>query len=99
MGATEVVVAFVVAGVLLIAFIVWQGKGPNPLLPLRVLADRNRSGSYLTIMLAVTAMFGTFLFLTYLLQTIDHYSPLKTGVAFLPLLVLTDWRPRSWPAG
>jgi MFS family permease len=33
-------------------------------------------------------MFGTFLFLTYLLQTIDHYSPLKTGVAFLPLLVL-----------
>ena len=39
-------------------------------------------------MLAVTGMFGTFLFLTYLLQTIDHYSPLMTGVAFLPLLAL-----------
>ena len=39
-------------------------------------------------MLAVTGMFGTFLFLTYLLQTIDHYSPLKTGVAFLPLMAL-----------
>ena len=87
-GATDVVVALVTAGVLLTAFIVWQSKGPNPLLPLRVLANRNRAGSYLTIMLAVTAMFGTFLFLTYLLQTIDHYSPLKTGVAFLPLLVL-----------
>jgi MFS family permease len=42
----------------------------------------------LTIMLSVLGMFGTFLFLTYLLQTVDHYSPLKTGVAFLPLLVL-----------
>ena len=70
------------------AFILWQSKGPNPLLPLRVLRNRNRAGSFLTIMLAVTGMFGTFLFLTYLLQTIDHYSPLKTGVAFLPLLAL-----------
>ena len=45
-------------------------------------------GSFLTIMLAVIGMFGTFLFLTYLLQTVDHYSPLKTGVAFLPLMVV-----------
>ena len=87
-GATDVIVALVLAGVLLAAFILWQKKGPNPLLPLRILRSRNRAGSFLTIMLAVTAMFGTFLFLTYLLQTIDHYSPLKTGVAFLPLLVL-----------
>jgi predicted MFS family arabinose efflux permease len=83
-----VIVSLVLAGVLLTAFIVWQSRGPNPLLPLRVLANRNRAGSYATILLAVTAMFGTFLFLTYLLQTIDHYSPLKTGVAFLPILVL-----------
>ena len=50
--------------------------------------NRNRAGSFLTILLAVTGMFGTFLFLTYLLQTIDHYSPLKTGVAFLPLMAM-----------
>jgi EmrB/QacA subfamily drug resistance transporter len=87
-GATDVEVALAVAVVLLGCFILWQSKGPNPLLPLRVLRNRNRAGSFLTIMLAVTGMFGTFLFLTYLLQTIDHYSPLKTGVAFLPLLVL-----------
>jgi EmrB/QacA subfamily drug resistance transporter len=87
-GSTHVIVALVLSGVLLAAFILWQSKGPNPLLPLRVLRNRNRAGSFLTIMLAVTGMFGTFLFLTYLLQTIDHYSPLKTGVAFLPLLVL-----------
>jgi EmrB/QacA subfamily drug resistance transporter len=87
-GATDVIVALVLAGVLLASFVVWQSKGPNPLLPLRVLRNRNRAGSFLTIMLSVTGMFGTFLFLTYLLQTIDHYSPLKTGIAFLPLLAL-----------
>ncbi len=87
-GATDVIVALVLAALLLGAFIVWQSKGPNPLLPLRVLRNRNRAGSFITILLAVTGMFGTFLFLTYLLQTIDHYSPLKTGVAFLPLMAL-----------
>lgn len=87
-GATGVIVALVVSGLLLAAFVLWQSKGRNPLLPLRVLRNRNRAGSFLTIMLAVVGMFGTFLFLTYLLQTIDHYSPLKTGVAFLPLLAL-----------
>jgi EmrB/QacA subfamily drug resistance transporter len=87
-SGTDVIVALVLAGVLLSAFVLWQSKGPHPLLPLRVLRNRNRAGSFLTIMLAVTGMFGTFIFLTYLLQTIDHYSPLKTGVAFLPLLAL-----------
>jgi EmrB/QacA subfamily drug resistance transporter len=87
-AATQVIVALILCGLLLASFILWQSKGPNPLLPLRVLRNRNRAGSFLTIMMAVIGMFGTFLFLTYLLQTIDHYSPLKTGIAFLPLLVL-----------
>jgi len=87
-SATSVIASLVVAVALLGSFIVWQRRGPNPLLPLRVLRNRNRAGSYITIMLSIVGMFGTFLFLTYLLQTIDHYSPLKTGVAFLPLLVL-----------
>ena len=83
-----VVGPLIIAVVLLVGFTFWQSKGPNPLLPLRVLKNRNRAGSFLTIMLAVTGMFGTFLFLTYLLQTVDHYSPLKTGVAFLPLMAM-----------
>ena len=87
-GATGVIAPRLASVVLLGAFVYWQSKGPNPLLPLRIVKNRNRAGSYLTIMLAVTGMFGTFLFLTYLLQTIDHYSPLKTGVAFLPLMAL-----------
>ena len=88
LGRHDVIVALVVAGVLLSAFVLWQSKGPNPLLPLRVVRNRNRAGSFLTILLAVTGMFGTFLFLTYLLQTIDHFSPLKTGIAFLPLMAM-----------
>jgi EmrB/QacA subfamily drug resistance transporter len=87
-GATDVIVALILSAALLSAFIVWQNRGPNPLLPLRVLRNRNRAGSFISILLAVTGMFGTFLFLTYLLQTIDHYSPLKAGIAFLPLMAM-----------
>ncbi|HEX4017939.1 MAG TPA: MFS transporter [Frankiaceae bacterium] len=87
-GSAGVVWPLIIAGALLAAFIYWQSKGSNPLLPLRVLQNRNRAGAFLVIMLAVTGMFGTFIFLTYLLQGVDHYSPLKTGVAFLPLLAM-----------
>jgi len=73
---------------LLGCFVAWQAKGPNPLLPLRILKNRNRAGSFLTIVLAQLGLFGTFLFLTYLLQTVDHFSPLKTGLAFLPLMAV-----------
>jgi MFS family permease len=81
-----VVGAFATAAVLLSAFVVVQAKVANPLLPLRILANRNRSGALLGIMLAVIANYGMFLFLTYYLQTIAHYSPVKTGFAFLPLM-------------
>jgi EmrB/QacA subfamily drug resistance transporter len=74
--------------VLLTCFVVWQAKGPHPLLPLRVLKNRNRAGAFLTIMLSQIGLFGTFLFLTYLLQTVDHFSPVKTGLAFLPLMAV-----------
>lgn len=87
-SSVRVVVPLVAAVTLLAVFVFVQGKVASPLLPLRILANRNRSGSFLTIIFAVLGMYGTFLFLTYLLQTVDHYSPLKTGVAFLPLMVL-----------
>jgi EmrB/QacA subfamily drug resistance transporter len=87
-SSPRVVGPLVAAVGLLAAFVVVQTKVVNPLLPLRILADRNRAGSFLTIMLAVLGMYGTFLFLTYLLQTVDGYSPFKTGVAFLPLMAV-----------
>jgi EmrB/QacA subfamily drug resistance transporter len=87
-SSPRVIGPLVIAVVLLALFVVVQTRVASPLLPMRILADRNRGGSFLTIILAVLGMYGTFLFLTYLLQTVDGYSPLKTGVAFLPLMVV-----------
>lgn len=87
-SSPRVIGPFVASLVLLTVFVLVQKRVSNPLLPMRVLADRNRAGSFLTITLAVLAMFGTFLSLTYILQIVDHYSPLKTGVAFLPLMAV-----------
>jgi predicted MFS family arabinose efflux permease len=57
------------------------------MLPLRIILDRNRGGSYLAFFLATLAMFGVFLFLTYYFQGVFGYSALRAGVAFLPFPV------------
>jgi EmrB/QacA subfamily drug resistance transporter len=69
---------------LLAAFVASQARGTHPMLPLRIVADRNRGGSYLAFLLGTLAMFGVLLFLTYYFQNIHHYSPLAAGIAFLP---------------
>jgi EmrB/QacA subfamily drug resistance transporter len=84
-GATLTIAMLVASGLLLAGFVVIEAVVSEPLLPLRIVADRNRGGSYLAICLAFVSMFGTFLFLTYYLQDGLRYSPLRTGVAFLPL--------------
>jgi EmrB/QacA subfamily drug resistance transporter len=77
---------FLAAGVaLLVAFVSVERRTEHPLLPLRVVTDRNRGGAYVAMFLASVGMFGVFLFLTYYLETILGYSPVKTGLAFLPL--------------
>ncbi|KUO10496.1 MFS transporter [Streptomyces sp. DSM 15324] len=80
-----VLALFAAGAVLLAAFVWWQTRAPSPLLPLHILRNRNRAGCLLTMMLAVIGMFGLFLFMTYYLQVILGYSPMKTGFAFLPL--------------
>src|SRR3984885_15286231 len=76
---------FIAAGVLVLAaFAVWQGRAPHPLLPPRVVLDRNRGGAYLSMLIVGAGLFGIFLFLSYYLQQTLGYSPLITGVAFLP---------------
>jgi hypothetical protein len=84
-GERGVVAMFVTAGVLLVAFVVVEGLTRTPLLPLRVVLDRNRGGAYLSVGLSVIGMFGLFLFMTYYLQIVKRYSPVETGLAFLPL--------------
>ena len=59
----------------------------QPLLPLRIVVDRNRAGAYIAVFTGVIATFGMFLFLTYYMQGTLHYSPVVTGVAYLPMIV------------
>ena len=77
---------FVASVVLLAAFLVVESIVKAPLLPLRVLADRNRGGVYLTLGIAIIGMFGMFLFLTFYLQRVLGYSPVKSGFAFMPMV-------------
>jgi EmrB/QacA subfamily drug resistance transporter len=74
-------------GVLLAAFTGWQTRAAQPLLPLRVLLERNRGASFIAILITGAGMFGVFLFLTYYLQESLGYSPVKTGLAFMPMVV------------
>ena len=71
--------------VLLAAFAFVESRVKNPLLPLRVIADRTRGGSYLAIGISGIAIFAVFLFLTYYLQATKGFSPIETGLAFLPM--------------
>ena len=84
--ATPSTYGFLAAGVvLLVAFAAWQGRAAHPLLPPRVVLDRNRGGAYLSMFIGTAGLFGIFLFLTYYLQQTLGYSPLVTGVVFLPM--------------
>ena len=77
---------FLAAGVALgVLFAAWQGRAAHPLLPPRVVLDRNRGGAYLSMLIGTAGLFGIFLFLTYYLQQTLGYSPLVTGFAFLPM--------------
>jgi len=77
---------FLAAGVaLLVGFVVRQLHAEHPLLPMRVILDRNRGASYLAMGVAGAGIFGVFLFLTYYMQQTLGYSPVTSGVAFLPL--------------
>lgn len=86
-GSTRVWALIPVAIVLLAAFVLRQRRSADPLLPMAVLADRNRAAAFVTIGLTAIGMFGMFLVLTYQLQGIMRYSPLRTGVAMLPMAV------------
>jgi EmrB/QacA subfamily drug resistance transporter len=79
--------AFVAAAVLLAAFLFTETRAPQPITPLRLFADPSRSGSFAARLLLVAGMFGMFFFLTQFLQDVLGFSPLKAGVAFLPMTI------------
>jgi EmrB/QacA subfamily drug resistance transporter len=85
-SAALTVGSLVAGGVLLAAFVLAERMVSHPLLPPRILADRTRAASYLSVGLTGIAVFGVFLFLTYYLQLIKGYSPMTSGLAFLPMI-------------
>lgn len=77
--------SLVIGGVVLLAaFVVVESRSAYPLLPLRVVLERNRGGAYLATLLIVVGMFAMFLFVSYYMQEVLHFSAAKAGVAFLP---------------
>ena len=84
--AAETIGSLVGGVILLTAFAFAESRVSHPLLPLRVILDRARGGSYISVGLTGIAVFGIFLFLTYYLQEIKNYSPVTSGLAFLPMI-------------
>jgi len=85
-GDTRVIASLAAAVVLLAAFAVIETRSTDPLLPIRVLRSRNRSGAYLITLCIGIALFGMFFFLTLFVQDVWGYSALKTGLAYLPFV-------------
>ncbi|WIX87872.1 MFS transporter [Amycolatopsis sp. DG1A-15b] len=78
---------FLAAGVVLLGVFVWlQQRVEHPLLPLRVLLDRDRGGSYLAMFLLAIGMFAIFLFLTFYVQQNLQFTPIQSGLGFLPMV-------------
>ncbi|MFG3699971.1 MFS transporter [Micromonospora sp. NPDC047620] len=84
--SAEVIGLLAAGALLLAAFALVESRVRQPLLPLRVIADRTRAGAYLSVGMAVIGMFGAFLFMTYYMQVVKGYSPVRTGVSFLPMV-------------
>jgi EmrB/QacA subfamily drug resistance transporter len=87
-GDTKVIVSLVAAAVLLVAFGFIEVRSKYALMPIRVLRSRDRTGAYLVSLCIGTGLFGMFFFLTLFVQNVLGYSPLKTGVAYLPMAAM-----------
>ncbi|CAB4332906.1 MAG: DHA2 family efflux MFS transporter permease subunit [Actinobacteria bacterium] len=85
--ATETTTFFGIAIAMLVAFVVIESRSSHPLLPVRILTERNRGASYLTSLIVGSGLFGMFLFLSIYFQGVLQYSPIKAGLLFLPFSV------------
>jgi len=89
-SSTTVVGPIAASVVMLALFALREATTRNPLLPPRIVLDRNRGGTYVAVALAIAGMFGAFLFLTYYMQVVLLYTPLQAGLAFLPMTVASQ---------
>jgi EmrB/QacA subfamily drug resistance transporter len=86
-GDARVLATLATSVVLLISFVLIEMRSPRPLLPMRVLANRDRSGAYLIMLCISTGLFGLFFFLTLFMQSVLGYSAIQSGIAYLPFAV------------
>ena len=86
-GDAQVLASLTASVALLVSFVLIEMRSSRPLLPMRVLADRNRSGAYLIMLCVATGLFGLFFFLTLFIQTVLGYSAIRSGIAYLPFAV------------
>lgn len=86
-GDAQVVASLAASVVLLVSFVLVERRSSHPLLPMRVLADRNRSGAYLIMLCVSTGLFGLFFFLTLFIQNVLGYSAIRTGIAYLAFAI------------
>src|ERR1035437_241641 len=84
-GSTSTLISLVSAVVLLTAFGFIERRSKEPLMPLSILKNRNRSGSFAMMLCIGIALFSMFYFLTQYLQNVLGWSPIRTGVGFLPM--------------
>ncbi|HEX4790746.1 MAG TPA: MFS transporter [Actinospica sp.] len=96
-GNALTVAPIAVGVVLLVVFVFVQTRVSHPLLPLHLFKDRNRAAAYANYLLGPAAGFSSFFFLTQYLQDVLHYSPVRTGFAFLPMSVLIFTMSRLTP--
>ncbi|MFC7845200.1 MFS transporter [Streptomyces sp. NPDC001046] len=80
--------SFVAAVVLLAAFVLIESRAKEPITPLRMFADRNRSGTYVIMLSLAAAMFGMFFYIVLFVQNVLGYTPIEAGLAFLPVTVV-----------
>ncbi|MFF3487202.1 MFS transporter [Streptomyces sp. NPDC002701] len=81
------IASFGAAVVLLVAFALVESRAKEPITPLRMFADRNRSGTYVIMLSLAAAMFGMFFFIVLFVQNVLQYTPIEAGLAFLPITV------------
>src|ERR1700759_2130837 len=87
-GSTKVIVSLIAAVVLLGAFALIESRSKHALIPPRVIKSRNRTGAYLISLCIGTALFGMFFFMTLFIQQVWGYSPVRSGVAYLPMVAM-----------
>jgi EmrB/QacA subfamily drug resistance transporter len=84
-GAASTLVSLAISAASLTAFVSVERVKTSPLLPLRVVTDRNRAGSYLSVLTIYFCLFGVMFYLTFYLQNVLSFSPVQAGFSFLPL--------------